>query len=125
MAYSTNPNLPKARAIALKLLLVDQLPLLVVADRCGVHRSTLWRWRQKWHRLNHRAQLTNDNRPAREVGRQFRLTGRRWLIPTESSRPHGHAHAISDEVVAQVLVVRAQLQRCIQKELFFYRGKNV
>ena len=40
MAYSTNPNLPKARAIALQLLIREQLPLYVVANRCGVHRST-------------------------------------------------------------------------------------
>lgn len=31
MAYSTNPNLPKARAIAMRLLVIDQLPVTVVA----------------------------------------------------------------------------------------------
>ena len=41
MAYSTNPNLPKARAIALKLLLVEGVPAMVVARQCGIHRSTL------------------------------------------------------------------------------------
>ena len=48
MAYSTNPNLPKARASAMKLLICDQLPVNVVALRSGVHRSTIWRWLQKW-----------------------------------------------------------------------------
>jgi hypothetical protein len=40
MAYSVNPNLPKARAIALKMLLLDKLPLLVLTKKCGTHRST-------------------------------------------------------------------------------------
>jgi len=33
MAYSINPNLPKARAIAMQLLVREQLPLQVVANR--------------------------------------------------------------------------------------------
>ncbi len=47
MAYSINPNLPKARALALQLLIREQLPLQVVANRCGVHRTTIYRWRVK------------------------------------------------------------------------------
>ena len=39
MAYSNNPNLPRARAIALRLLIVDRLPSSVVANKCGVHRA--------------------------------------------------------------------------------------
>ena len=54
MAYSINPNLVKARAIALKMHIVDGLPLAVVARRCGIHRTTLWRWVKKWHKLNQR-----------------------------------------------------------------------
>lgn len=64
MAYSTNPYLPKARATALRLLLVEQLPLSLVAARSGVHRTTLWRWKRKWGKLNEHRQLTNDNRDA-------------------------------------------------------------
>lgn len=44
MAYTTNPNLPKARAIAMRLLYIDKLPLQVVANRYGVNRSTIYRW---------------------------------------------------------------------------------
>jgi len=51
MAYSNNPNLPKARALAMKLLTKEGLPLQVVANRCGVHRSTVWRWKHKWLEL--------------------------------------------------------------------------
>ena len=65
MAYSINPNLPKARAIAMKLLICDQLPLSVVARKCGVHHSTVWRWKRKWDVLNAHVQLANDNRPNR------------------------------------------------------------
>ena len=48
MAYSINPNLPRARATAMRLLVDDQLPICVVARKCGVHRSTIWRWKRKW-----------------------------------------------------------------------------
>lgn len=110
MAYSTNPNLPNARATALRLLLVDRLPLQVVANKCGVHRSTLWRWKQKWDILNQHIEKTNHNRPARE--KTIRLHGYRWNVPTRSSRPHRSPHAISDEIVDLVLSIRRTLQRC-------------
>ena len=60
MAYSTNPNLPKARAIAMRLLVIDQLPVTVVARKCGVHRSTIWRWKRKWDTLNRYVQMDNS-----------------------------------------------------------------
>lgn len=113
MAYSTNPNLPKARATALKLLLLEKLPLQVVANRCGVHRSTIWRWKQKWDTLNEFRQLTNDNRPARTVGKEhLRLC--RWLIATGSSRPQTSPTAVSQEIVTLVLTIREQLKRCAE-----------
>ena len=43
MAYSINPNLPKARATAMQLLIRDELPVSVVANKWGIHRSTIWR----------------------------------------------------------------------------------
>ncbi|QQS18707.1 helix-turn-helix domain-containing protein [Candidatus Saccharibacteria bacterium] len=85
MAYSTNPNLPKARAIAMQLLIREKLPLQVVRNRCGVHRSTVWRWKQKWEALNENVQLTNDNRPTRSAGNVFRQAALKWLVPTISS----------------------------------------
>ena len=114
MAYSTNPYLPKARAIALKLLLLEQLPLSVVADRSGVHRSTIWRWKRKWDKLNENRQFTNDNRVSRPVGLVNRFVPAKWQIYTESSRPHGHPKAIAATVVAQVLAVRNELKRCAE-----------
>jgi len=117
MAYSTNPNLPKARATALKLLLVEQLPLSVVANKCGVHRSTVYRWKLKWNKLNEHIQLTNDNRPNRiqpTPSSVFRLAACTWRIPTSSSQPHSSPTALSHELVQLVLTVRARLKRCAE-----------
>jgi len=114
MAYSTNPYLPKARATALRLLLLEKLPQYVIADRSGVHRSTIWRWKRKWNKLNEHRQLTNDNRTSRKAGTSFRWADAHWNIPTESARPHGHSRAITISVVQQVLSVRRALGRCAE-----------
>lgn len=119
MAYSTNPYLPKARAIAMQLLVRDGLPLQVVANRCGVHRSTIWRWKRKWLELNEHVQLTNDNRPhrmrrAQAMVSDFRLTACTWRIPTLVSRPRTSPHAVNERIVARVLELRTQLKRCAE-----------
>lgn len=114
MAYSTNPNLPKARAFAMQLLIREQLPLQTVANRCGVHRSTVWRWKRKWDELNQHVQFTNPNRPSRLVSAANKLAACRWQIVTDTSRPHTSPNAVPDEVVRQVLVVRAKLKRCAE-----------
>lgn len=114
MAYSTNPYLPRARALAMQLLIRDQLPQQVVAHRCGVHRSTIWRWKQKWHQLNQHVQFDNPNRPRRAYGRANHLTRCTWRIPTLSSRPHSSPHAIATAIVARVLELRATLRRCAE-----------
>ena len=112
MAYSTNPHLPKARATALRLLLVEDLSVHVVANKCGVHRSTVWRWKKKWDDLNRRMQKENCNRPRRE--KTTRLHGYSWSIPTLSSRPHSCSHAIPDDIVRLVLAARYELKRCAE-----------
>jgi transposase InsO family protein len=114
MAYSINPNLPKARALALKLLIGEVLPTQVVANRCGVHRSTVWRWKRKWDEINKNVQLTNDNRPTRAAGTKFRQAALKWTIPTVSSRPFTCSHAISDVVVRRVMELRSILKRCAE-----------
>jgi hypothetical protein len=68
MAYSNNPYLPRARATAMQLLVEDQLPLLVIARKCGVYRTTVWRWKQKWDELDKHVQRQNDNQPRRTAG---------------------------------------------------------
>lgn len=115
MSYSTNPNLPKARALALQLLVRDGLQVQLVANKCGVHRSTIWRWKRKWDNLNANVQLTNDNRQQTRPGPStFRLSGCTWRVPTLSSRPRTSPTAVSPQVVATVLSVRAQLKRCAE-----------
>ena len=47
MAYSINPNLSKARALALKLLINEGLHLQMVANKFGVNKSTILRWGKK------------------------------------------------------------------------------
>lgn len=112
MAYSTNPYLPRARGAALRLLLEDTLPSGVVARKCGVHRSTIYRWRKKWEQLNQYMQRVNSNRPSRQKTHHFH--GYRWSIPTLSSRPHNCSHTIPQEVVSLVLTVRDTLKRCAE-----------
>ena len=105
MAYSTNPNLPKARAIALRMLIIEQLPLFVVANRCGVHRSTIYCWRQKWLEINKYRQTDNPNRPTRPVGTSRLLTFR-WPIPTSSSAPHHSPQAIGRPIIDRILELK-------------------
>ncbi|MEI6851172.1 MAG: integrase core domain-containing protein [Candidatus Saccharibacteria bacterium] len=116
MAYSINPNLVKARAIALKMHIVDGLPLSVVARRCGIHRTTLWRWVKKWHKLNQNISEDCLNRPGRFKLKKVQLNTiyYRWTIPTKSSAPLTHPLAISELVVGQVLVIRNELKRCAE-----------
>ena len=113
MAYSNNPNLPKARAFALKLLLIDGIALSVVANRCGVHRSTIWRWKRKWEALNQYRQLDNPNRPSRPVGKA-KLLQCQWRITTISSRPHHYPWSIPEDIIHCILAVRQQLRRCAE-----------
>lgn len=114
MAYSTNPYLPKARALGMKLLVIERLPVQTVANRCGVFRSTIWRWKQQWLKLNEHVQFSNDNRPNRAPGKLFRLSGCRWLLPTRSSRPHTSPNAVAPQIVARVLELRITLRRCAE-----------
>lgn len=118
MAYSNNPNLPKARAIAMRMLIRDRLPLQIVANKCGVHRTTIYRWKKKWLQLNEDIQLTNDNRPsgayAKSYPSVFRLGACKWLIATVSAVPHRNPRAIPDCIVDLVLYTRHQLKRCAE-----------
>ena len=98
----------------MKLLVQDELAVNVVANKCGVHRTTVWRWKKKWDEQNRYVQLVNYNRPTREPGRAFRQANLRWLIDTASSRPKTHPNAISMDIVKLVLKVRDELKRCAE-----------
>lgn len=114
MAYSINPNLPKAKAIAMQLLVRDCVPLQVVPNRCGVHRSTIYRWKRKWDVLNQYVQMDNPNRPNRIYSRTNHLNRCTWRIPTNSAKPHTSPTAVSQELIQLVLAVRARLKRCAE-----------
>jgi transposase InsO family protein len=114
MAYSTNPNLPKARAIAMRLLVAEGMPSITVANKCGVHRSTIWRWKQKWLDINKNVQFDNPNRPGRGRSLKNKLLACRWRIPTLSSKPQTSPRALPLSLVARVLALREQLKRCAE-----------
>ena len=114
MAYSNNPNLPKARATAMELLVKDKLPMQVVANRCGVHRSTIYRWRLKWDKLNENVQFDNPNRPSRIYSQANHLLRCTWRIPTLSSRPLTSPKAIPENIVELVISLRRMLKRCAE-----------
>src|ERR1700741_1320415 len=114
MAYSTNPNLPRARAPALKLLNEEAKPTQVVANKCGVHRSTIWRWQKKWMKINQNVQLDNLNRPGRSLGKVFRFAALKWRIPTLSSKPKHSPKAIPEHIVELVISLRQLLKRCAE-----------
>ena len=124
MAYSNNPNLPRARALALKLLIEQKLPAQVVANKCGVHRSTVYRWKLKWQEVNQDVQLENFNRPTRELGSQFRFAALKWLIPTQSSRPKHSPNAIPTNIVELVIALRQLLKRCAEVVWFHLTRDN-
>lgn len=128
MAYSINPNLPKARATALQLLVQEKLPMQVVANKCGVHRSTLWRWKQKWDKLNKHVQFDNPNRPNRVYSKANHLLRCTWRIPTHTSRPHTSPNAIGAVLVDLVISLRRMLKRCAEvvwHHLIHDNGANI
>jgi transposase InsO family protein len=112
MTYSINPNLVKARKTALLLVLKDKLPLSVVARKCGVNRTTVWRWLKKWRELNKNVTQKHVNRPNRKTS--FVPNYYRWTIITKSSRPYSFPRQLPAEVVKRVLWLKAELKRCAE-----------
>lgn len=112
MSYSINPNLVKARKTALLLVLQNELPVSVVARKCGVNRTTIWRWIKKWQELNKNIDQDCVNRPNRKTSL---VPGYyRWQIVTESSRPRSFPKQLSVEVVQHVLKLRNDIKRCAE-----------
>ena len=113
MPYCTGKNIEKSRGKAMKMLVIKEKPVEVVADRFGVNRTTIWRWHQKWLIQNQDKQLENYNRPTRAPGKAFRQHNIRWDIPSLSAAPK-HPHTLSEDLVQLVLDVRDQLNRCAE-----------
>lgn len=113
MSYCTGKHIEKSRGKAMKMLIIEKKPVGIVADRFGVHRSTIWRWYQKWRLQNKDKVLVNHYRPSRKPGTRFRWDGVRWDIPSLSAAPRS-PHTLSDDLVQLVLDVRDQLKRCAE-----------
>lgn len=114
MAYCTSPYAARARGNAIKALIIEHKPQNLVAKQAGVNRTTIWRWKKKWEAQNQYIQLTNDNRPHRQVGTAFRWQNIKWNIPTVTSAPHTHSNRISEDTVAQIVALRKAHNRCAE-----------
>ena len=88
MSYSKNPNLPKVRAQAVKMVRSGQ-SVRAVARHFGYSHSAVVKWCQKV--------------PADFY--QYKV------IPTESSRPHHHPKELDPETVQRILDLRATTRR--------------
>ena len=88
MSYTSNPNLPKVRAEAVKMVRRGA-STREVARHFGYSQSAVVKWCQKIHP---------------EV-RQFKV------IPTETSRPHSHPNELDEVVVARILELRDSTHR--------------
>lgn len=88
MSYTTNPNLPKVRMEAVRLVKYRNWSMRKVARYIGVEPSTISRWCE--HPL-----------------------GTGWVqIPTKSSKPLHHPDEIEEAIVAKVIEYRIKYKRC-------------
>lgn len=90
MPYTTNPKLPRLRMEAARLVLRQGWSTRQVARHTGFDHSTIVRW-----------------------VRQARL-GTRQIIPTQSSRPHHHPHALDYDTVCTIVQYRQRYRRCAE-----------
>lgn len=110
MAYSTNPNLVKARKEVLLAVISHRLPICTIARRFGIHRTTVWRWIKRWEEINCNVKDRNYNRPSRP--HSFNEKSYCWKIPTLSSAPKTHPCRIAKWIEERILELRALLGRC-------------
>lgn len=47
MAYCTIKTMSQTRGKAMRMLIFERQSIQKVADKYGVHRTTIWRWKQK------------------------------------------------------------------------------
>jgi transposase InsO family protein len=90
MPYTTNPNVPRLRMEAAKLVINSGWSTRQVARHYRYDHSTVVRWVQ-------RARITN-----------------RHEIPTESSRPHSHPDQLTSAEEQAILLYRYQYRRCAE-----------
>ena len=49
----------QTRGKAMRMLILERQSIQKVADKYGVHRTTIWRWKQKWLEQNRHINLHN------------------------------------------------------------------
>ena len=113
MSYCTGKNIEIARGKAIKMLIIEKKPVGAVADRFGVHRSTIWRWYKKWKNINSHIQLTNAVRRQYLGISPYKYEICKWRIGSESSSPK-HPHTLAEDLIQLVLDVRDQIKRCAE-----------
>ena len=90
MAYSKNPNLPRVRMQAVKLVR-QGWSIRKVARHIGFHHTAIMKWIKKAEPLRSGA-----------------------VIPTESSRPHHHPNELSEDIVDRIIKIRLKHHRCAE-----------
>ena len=90
MSYSNNPHAPKARRLAVNLVVRDGLSVAEAARRSGVHRTTLHRWIRK----------------TRDLDLHWKAH-----IPTLSSVPPHRSNELPPEIVAAIVAERKRSGR--------------
>ena len=88
MAYSQNPYLPHVRMEAVRLVRAGW-STVKVARHMGYSQGAISKWVQR---------APSDLRMR--------------VIPTESSRPHHHAHELSPDLVRTIITYRQRYRRC-------------
>ena len=86
--YTNNPFLPKVRRLAVNDVIYRHLSYAEVGRKYGTGKSTICKWMKK---------ADPDHRV---------------FIETTSSRPHHHPQEIKPEVIAKVIELRQEINRC-------------
>lgn len=113
MSYCTGKNIEKSRGKAMKMLVIEKKPVEVVANRFGVHRSTIWRWHQRWLVQNSHIELENPIRRKYLGISAYKYELCKWNIPSLSAAPK-NPYTLSDDLIQLVLDIRDQLKRCAE-----------
>ena len=97
----------------MKMLVIEKKPVEVVANRFGVHRSTIWRWHQRWLAQNSHIELENPIRRKYLGISAYKYELCKWNISSLSTAPK-NPHTLSDDLIQLVLDIRDQLKRCAE-----------
>lgn len=91
MAYTTNPHIERVRMEAVRMVLAGA-STTHAARHFGFSQSAVAKW----------------------VDRARFLPGNVRTIPTRSSRPHTHPHALDPLIVSRILALRAERNQCAE-----------